>query len=382
MIIEIRKDIIDKAVDKSTNENLYVDFLRCMVVCAKHGKHIVYVPCLYENRDLEKRLKGGILSKKEFAILNYAGSECGEEIKRLLKIVKIKAIVSDKKITHEGDCKIIEVSLVSNKDVECYEESHIITENINDFKFYRYVCYYFQRKFKLQNCDVCAYSLMGGGITTADVFKKEISERQHLTMAIVDSDKKWPKDNLGSSAKQMKDIVAEIESYKPYYGDYYVLKRFPEIENLIPHIIVKNCSETNPLEDLDLTDKYQYYDMKCGVKMMNLFDNGMYKYWKNILGNLPAFEKRDEIKMKCHNRQSYKDEIKANNCNEILPGYGKDLLIKVLKTNYNDYEGFNPQNYDLGRVDDKSLTPMQKEEWGELGRVIFSWTCAMKSRPL
>ena len=98
----------------------------------------------------------------------------------------------------------------------------------------------------------------GGGSDFGNALKNDSILSDNFIFAIADSDKCYPNDKIGKTAKSIKFL-----GHNRYNADYYILLNVSEIENLIPIKLVKKYnSDIACLRDSDLS----YFDFKEGLK--------------------------------------------------------------------------------------------------------------------
>lgn len=224
MLIEIKEDIIQAALhqkDMSTNEPL--DLLVHMALCAKRGKHIVWVPSLDNDRNLRKDL-GLLMTGSNVKALCYAANKHPQDI-NVLKSKFLRIVLTYKSIHSRN---LIVVNPSHEKDFEPYTETFLLVENLIDADFFRIALKYYCSISRLNNGYCCSYySLMGGGATSAQVLKREVQLRRHLCLAISDSDKCTPTSKTGQTGS---DLLALVSSH-PFNCQVYVMDKVREIEN-------------------------------------------------------------------------------------------------------------------------------------------------------
>lgn len=376
MYIEIANDIVEDAIVKATGDvNDSLELLTLFALNAQKGKHLVHVPCLHNNPSKVKILTN-IMGRSHVDFLRQS-----ERI--YYQLAKVKELVSKYiVITFEkqsNDSKAIVINPIIERRFEAYNETHVITENILDSIFFKYLVKFFLRENAIRYCNICFYPVMGGGDTTADVLKHEIEDRRFLCLVITDSDRKYPDSEYGQTALKIKEVM---DRYNPFHCDMYIMNQVMEVENLIPFGVVKKAASNSGFSQVFEKDA-SFYDMKCGLTLNWLFDDKVYDYWsKQFYQGEIDFKQRNEAKNHSSNRKSYQSYIESKNFKkQLTPGFGFDLLQRCT----NEFDG-NGQlldahiKNDLMNVTPKDLTTFQLNEWLEIGRVLFSWTCGMSQR--
>ena len=382
MFIEINEDIIRDAIEKKDlPANTAKDLLIQMALCAKQGKHIVSVPCFLNNKAYCKSISE-LIGKSYFSALDYFNHK-RSGYGAVLSYLSVRGY-----ITYE------ETSVLPNNSIRiiphqqyCFEpwvETHVLTENLVDSSFYIHLAYYYFNNVILGgrkcNFDLCYkfYPLMGGGVTIEKVFQGEIRRAQHFCLAIADSDKKWDGDsNVGDTAQKMLDL---IKKENPFNCRLYVMSKVREIENLIPKkFVVKFGDNTGFINIFNFNPSY--YDMKIGLSLSELYHNKVYKYWKDMFNTPALFIERNNIRQRSQNKKDYDKAVKGKA--PLKKGFGSSLLSLVVgDIDYkSDLKKYNPKMQDsLFHVIPNELTAEQQEEWKNIGREMFSWTCCLKAK--
>lgn len=369
MLIQIEENIINGAIG---GEEKCINFLRLMAHCAEVGKHVVYVPCLKKRQKIYMDLSR-VLTNVEVGLLSYVSAKYSMDFSTIYDNVNIYAIISADDVFSDiidGDKNVIKINLRNINRFEAFEETHLITENLLDAEFYKYLCFYFQRKNILADCNVVYFSVDGGGSTIGEVYQYEINLQNHFCLAIVDGDKIYPRDVIkpSSTAGKLKKIHTDNCDKQPFYCSHYILEDVSEIENLIPFKLLESYFIKKGFWDFK-KEFLPFYDLKYGLTYMKLFDENATRYWKHFFDD-KIFKFRDSAKSCYGNQKKYCETIRG--CEPIKPGLGEKLLKNILGTKSNQDV--------LNRISEGDLCEEQKKVWEELGQLIFSWTCAVKPK--
>lgn len=356
MFIEIAQDIFDEILNAGQNKQSALDVLEQLCYAYKYRKHIVFIEHI--NATLIGQLHACCGDRKMiFHFLSQLNSK-KRDIKALKNYLCITALVTFKKDTSiEANCIVINPN--QKPRFEFWEETHFLTENLSDSKFYKCIVKYYLRNSKIDNrASFKFYPLNGGGGTTKDILQYEKDCEEHFCLAIADSDKKFHAGNIGQTA----DGVCSICNDTPFNCSFYILNNVSEIENLIPLGILKMHSNTQQKNFLDQGYDLSYYDIKEGKMYYRLFDEACYNYWRPILNGLD-WSVIDQGR-NTSDYESYK--IDVNNL-PPLPNWGKTILNDIINDSHNFllYENVN--------INDLSIN--QRIEWNHLGQLIYSWTC-------
>lgn len=369
MWIEVKDDVLERAYrDKDLALNTAADFLRDLSIAVRKHKHVVYVPGLIDQQ---------IFSKTEEVIGQQYTNYLHRSLVNRMDAGRIKSLVNKRVIvSFRDDLLLAENDILVNPDVDirldCYHETHVITENLADSTFYRFLINYYCRENNITNWKSCFYPLMGGGATSAKVLEAEIELQQHFAFAIADSDKRYPTDEdlSQTTASKMQRVIDEKT---PRLCGLYVMKHVAEIENLIPHKYLREHPEySEESHEKVFTRTPDYYDIKKGYNLRSFWRDDILNYWK---GQFPEINvtKRDELKAMYDKKENYDAAAKrlAPEFNKMIDTcWGNSVLSDIIATKNLD---------DVATVD---LTPNQQEEWRTIGHHLFSWTCCMRDGDL
>jgi hypothetical protein len=131
----------------------------------------------------------------------------------------------------------------------------------------------------------------GGGIRIADNFEHFVKNEQGLLLCIVDTDRKFPADNLGGTASAVKNVYNQ-----GYPKSNLLLLDVHERENLIPFSVFKGIYENNESHDGDLRAGFEslnvisgdpvalsFFDVKKGLVCKKATRDLNFKnYWDNF----------------------------------------------------------------------------------------------------
>lgn len=374
MYIEVGEDILQNAIDKKGfDRNMSRDVLIFMALCAMNGKHYVVVPSLSKKQNLRDEIEQ-LIGRDYVTMLNYSMDVRNRQRTSMLKEkVCIRALLTINRETTVQNGVIV-INLLEQKRFEPWSETFILTENLMDSDFYNYLIRYYKSKEGITNCNECYHALMGGGVTISKVMRREIHAAQHFCLAIADSDKKSPDGEIGETSKELLDQITSI----PFNCGVYVMNKVMEIENLIPMKLVIVYGDKAGYKEIFASDKDpSFFDMKKGLSLKCLYNDKVYKYWKNLITDETArFKERDEKIKNCATPKSYNDKVR--DLKPIKKGFGDKLLANLL-------EGENIQSPQksavlMCQITDRDLTCFQQEEWYAIGKQMFGWTCAVKAR--
>lgn len=365
MLIDVATDIVERAIQyKSKSNNDALIFLQELALAVRRGKHIVRVACL-DDTVLRDKLKT-LMTANEVSLLMYSQHD-RSKYRAIESLLQLKAYCSYGKAPKPNSewSTIIHINPDERQRFEIEEETHVIGENLLDSVFYEYVRQYYAQKNRIRNSSSCYLGRMGGGRTTESLVLDEIRKAQHFCLIITDSDLKYKGDTeIGSTAQSIKEIM---DAHNPFNCKFYSMKSVREVENLIPATILTSYAD-GKLKTV-LSFDYSFYDLKKGLDFCSLRKAGQCDYWKSLYGCAVDFTEFDAVSADYPNY----DDFKRHGIGKtVLPGFGKDLLKNVLST--------GKIKKQLATVQEKGLTPAQKIEWEQIGKLMFNWTCALPAK--
>lgn len=370
MFIEVADDIVQDAVNSVSYEvNQSLDVLQALALAVMYGNHIVYVPYLKKEKAREEF--GSLLGKRLLAMLGHYRTNI-QDTGYIMRRIHTKIVVSYASPTIENGIRIIHINPRTLQAFAFYEKTFLLTENLLDAEFYKKIfLFYKKRILDMNSGNSCAfYPLMGGGATSAKVLEGEILQRQHLCLAIADSDKYYPDDKEGQTAGNMRAV---LNSYPTDLCHLYVMKNVREIENLIPHRLLKETPNhnTNYNEKMAAIDM-DYYDIKCGISVKSMYKDKVCDYWRQQFHD-KDFSEVDTLKKQHPQQRAYMEQAKLlpRERNVIVDiSWGASVLNSVVDT----------LGHKLSEIQTEDLTPNQEKEWKAIGSLLFDWTCSFKPK--
>lgn len=368
MLIEVKEDIIADAINaKPVGANDAITLLSELAIAARKGKHIVYVPCISVDSELQNNLQK-VLSKSDYHFLK-ASQRNRSDFQCIINALDTKVICTYSR-NIQSDSKWQRIIHYNPKDYssfEIFEETHLLCENLDDVNYFHYLSKYYCRLHRIQNSKICFLGLMGGGNTTAKVLEQECKSIQHLCLVITDSDYQYPVDSsnalseLGDTAQKVNDIVIK---YKNQFCQFYHMRCVSEVENLIPTKILSTVKPVNPSQKSILDSDFSFFDIKKGLTFLQLRNTNVYSHWKKL--NCIELTSFDQFS------KSHTDEKDFKEKGVLISGWGSTILSDVLTE--------DKCKSLLKEVSQSDLTVPQQKEWENIGKLIYNWTCVLPIR--
>lgn len=243
------------------------------------------------------------------------------------------------------------------------QKAKIVSENPLDSDFLKIIASHYAKNQDLSRCAINFIPINGGGGSTKDIFYRSI-ENNEITFCFVDNDKKHPKAPFGGTSNHFlgpRTIKSGIVKILDVH----------EIESLVPidtiervleslNLIARKRDTLNFFKEICEVDESAkfYFDHKKGFSLKTAWDldNAHGDYWRSIIKKIKSKPQCECIALKhCRCPSSCFD----------LAGFGDGLLSNTIKY---IHEG-NLRQYK------PPLTPKLNEQWNELGRSFFSWSC-------
>ena len=373
MLIEVRRDILDQAInDANSSTNDAAIFLSEVALAVKRGKHIVYVPALNGDIDLSTNLKK-VIGKNAVALLQSSQRD-RSKFWALTDRLNTKAVCSYDEVTPEGNfTKVIHIDPSRMMGFEIGVETHVIGENISDVTMFDILFDYYASSHRLKDVSRCFYPLMGGGDTTCKVYENECEYQHHFCLVITDSDFKLPceegkeLENLENESTAGK-VLCVHNKYQSPVSVFYPMRYVSEIENLIPKDIYKEYGFNNK-QSIVLDHDYSFYDLKKGLDFYRLRKPEHYDYWTTVYAGDADFSEFDSLSAQHETFASFRDAAKGK---FVLPGWGYDILKNILDT--------STLVKSMRKTKRADLSESQHKEWIKIGEIMFNWTCALEPR--
>lgn len=359
MFIYVTKEISSSAINIANNSSiigsLSVNCILQLGLAAFRGHHYVHIESFHK-----KEIQNNI--RKIVPPEYYSGLEkcSGTQSLSLLSSLDVLGVIAFKEETFKAiklkfDQKnIIRINPKEVNSLELSEETHLLTENLNDGQFYNILA---KRHLRFKhgirtNDSICYLKRNGGGGTLGKVYEAEVKSKNHFCLAIVDSDKRHPDSKYGNTA----NTLTEFHNNNDHpFSEIYVMSKVTEIENLIPNGILKDhAGENHNLQYLTGKD-LSYYDIKKGLTAGMLKYPRCNDYWKGII-----------TECKIETPDFYKSKDSSF---QVIRGWGDDILNNILSLNDNHKK--------LHNIKDGELSDSQKHEWDRISKTIVNWCIAI-----
>lgn len=365
MYIEISREVVTFA---EHNNRYAIEMLEKLALAVKYNKHIVFTGLRLLDRIL-KIDSLDALTKNQYSKIRNRYSTIGALIHKL----DFRAVV----LMSGENCRTKRRILINSakaEKLEVYEECHLLTENLQDGEFFDYLVKEYTKKLGTSS-SFCYMPQMGGGSTIAKVYKMEIERGQHFCLSILDSDKRYPKCGKGDTYSLLKKVDKD-----KYLGDkdgsdgqyafncsYYVMDELRELENLIPHEVLKTMSDIKDTPLMQMSFDMSYHDMKDGLlaRKVNIGDyqtylDGLFSFDQSIVENIDFCAAYRQQCCSCK-----EDFDKDCGKWKIVEGLGSNIMKMVLETAKDA----------MKQTDFSKLSASQQKEWENIGKKVFEWCC-------
>ncbi len=365
MFIEISRELVTAA---ERNNHHAVEMLIRLSYAIKYQKHIVFAGV----KLLERIINLACLDKHEkqpFIKVKRHYSAIGG----LSRKIDFRAVILMNGNNSRTKNRILINAQHADK-IEIYEESHVLTENLQDCEFFKYLVREYVKTLGHQS-PIEYMPQLGGGATTAKVYKMEIDRGQHFCVAILDSDKKYPSCGYGDTFKTLKkedkDQYLGIDGKDGQYAfncSYYVMDSLRELENLIPLDVLNSIARVRQMPLMKLNFDMSFHDMKEGLLACKITDNLYQRYLDSLFSFDPSIVNEIDFCASyyrlCENKAEYERDCGRK---KIVEGLGNKIMEHVLGEARQALE-----NNDFSR-----MTNSQQTEWTNIGKKIFEWCCCV-----
>ncbi|HPT71596.1 MAG TPA: hypothetical protein PLE74_04885 [Candidatus Cloacimonadota bacterium] len=365
--------VLDKSlctIDDTQIESLHI-CLRNLRDAYFNRYHIVQIddPSLRELLDI---LKDGPLL--DFITILISNLTNRINPSQLSHVAYVKNIKRDEvhRIVNNGTTKI-ELSYLNFRNPTSSRETNLLCEFKEDGDFYKSVVNYYRKANNLAHLFFKFSSLNGGGSSICKIYKTR-DEKDRFCLCISDSDKKTPHDEIGPTARCIKQIP---ENEIHIMSHLQVNENFQEIENLFPLSLLHDFSSEDNLKRtfnlLKLLDDQKhaaisFFDLKEGLYLSSIKSCTILEYWENVLRTL-----KYEVDI------PNKKKLEKNKTNPLLPQRfhykGKKLFFAGYQPKKDKQKKLDQIKLKLIKgIDQSTIDTFNVKNYDELGKLIFSWS--------
>ncbi len=319
MVIELTDTLLEYSLDE---ENRLINSLTNLLISYYEGNHIIMAtPAIcdvFASKLTDLRAKEA---------LNHVSKNLyhGYEVRWRIKVVLKNA----NELNYEMDYTRFEKS-------QSVQPTFFICENLADIDFYIYLTKYYNPTVELRSINT-----PGGGDTTCEIFSYH-RRRSCFTLAIVDSDIKFPGGRIGTTAEKCQKKSKHFKA-----NSCLIILPCHEVENMLPHSFFIEFSSTavkrflQKLKICDKLDILKFYDIKNGIIKEHLENFPEYKLFAEELYCSVYGKKKGK-----HSFQQFYDSKSSKD--KIFPAINPKALDKFLKEKPQFYSDlFEPERREV-----------------------------------
>lgn len=252
-------------------------------------------------------------------------------------------------------------------DERLFSSNNLLCEHVEDAKLYKWGSQFYLSS-ECRNVRINVTPQLGGGNTIKDDARNYHNQKQ-FTLCILDSDRHFPKSDVGQTAKEFIDMYNQIQS--PFLW-YYILEAH-EIENIIPFCVLfmsnaitgklYQCLQKLDFKDETISNFFKFLDCKKGFKPSDL--RRINKDYPRVLNDIISLlvtlgAKRSRIDSEL--RKSYNPHCDSSFINVHNNG-SLDNSSRFVEENECGEDMF-------------ILHPFQKHDWQNISRKVWAIGCA------
>ena len=358
--------------------------LENLAIARREGKHLV----VGRGTSLRSLANWGRLSDQCRATLRQAASRSTEEMGlagELAIRVVVKSSASGSSVAGSEGQRVVTVPLRFFSDSRSVQPSRILGESLGDADLYITLGEYFGRESGRQGLLVALEPVGGGGSATASVYEREQRASAGFCICIVDSDRDYPCDEVGDTAREVLD---RDDSAKPYCAVY--IPNVRTAENLLPHRILEAIAYSNIRNKSGPIPERQ--EIARRIQKLAEGDEPEVRLWMPLKLQEPV---RFESILKLATREDSKAywggwAVDVGRCCEVagicrVPsrccrsgGCTCEVLPTakgMLKTGVEFLQELSPQKLSEVVTSDEVV----RAEWMRIGRLTFSWGCSKRA---
>lgn len=380
MLIQITDRLVALAEVSGPLQQKAKEVLEFLDITHRLGKHFIFIGQFH----LFDRIRQ--LGIRADSLVDLESSYTFD--KQIADTFRWRVEINDSPQSYRDDSAgVITISLNDIPHFQLYSDTFVIGEHLNDVIFFEQVLSYYMMK-NSYSISTSFHKILGGGSTTSEVFKHEQSLKQSFVLCISDSDYAFPGAALGDTAKAIKKVW-QANSVDAFCSYYYHFKHVGEVENLIPlslyHQYCNRCSEDmldkcNKIERVvkDNPNSFHYIDLKEGISAHTIDKHSRSRYFfdwlKPICPDIESSYLADKEEIENH-VPPYGSEDKKKKMKSVkyLSGMGHSILDNVLK---------NFTKEDVLKAMSADASDQQKEEYEQIGSLLYNWCCAREKTRL
>lgn len=281
--------------------------------------------------------------------------------------------------------KAVFVSLMQLQE-KSLSSTVLLGENLDDCNFYQILALYYSRKNNILGYWCNCETENGGGSTTSQAFENMVYHNHRFCLCIADSDKHYahPNAKKGTTICALNRVNKKIQNEGKGKFCGLLPLQVMEVENLIPYsllerifsheavckeglAILKSMVNTFPQDE---SNPALYYDLKKGLRIKDCakcVHTPLAEYWRKVFENI-----QDEIVTQYDNysEEEYTALSKAEKDCCVRKGLQQQEILSKSVRYIND-------TY----VQKESIQTLEPDEylvkiWDNIGRTVFTWTCA------
>lgn len=253
-------------------------------------------------------------------------------------------------------------SFTSSESTSC---THLIGEDENDGRLYGHILNWFKRRENI-SANTSYSNINGGGRNTNRTFTTHIGQG-HISVCIVDNDRRYPNANEGETARTCRSVVSSLPLSRLKVIDVL------EIENLIPKDIIDNLEWTvaNQKNKVEFDDLYEnipdkemlrYVDLKSGYTKHREYSHNY--QWVDFA----KYCCECNISIPEEKRNNFDEAFQNAPVNEIfMHGLSRTLHREALEY-LDSHPDYSPADF----------LQFQLDEWREIGQLTLN-TCICRN---
>lgn len=396
MLIEIDESLkkyIEENISKLNESSKEIETLEEIARSYYKEKHII----IGKREVLLYFSKLHLLGQKVRNIYNNLYNNVSQYYKvyknQFIVYVKILSNENQFKKTIEDNKHVYEVPIEYFYDNAFLTETALVTENLRDAWLYKAMVKKYIKETIDINLQIELEYINGGGADSYTTYEEEIKKNK-LVLCIVDSDKKFPQDKIGNTAKNVDSIYKKYEKNK--ITRVYKLG-VREKENLVPPSFYILCTHTGndkalkrllniEKEGAEACEFLKYMDMKHGIKIDTLKEGDYKNYLDKIIEDYQGLigcdgdeetvqDNKHILGIGSKAIETFREEILEDNLDNILKEKEKEKEEHNSPSIESEIEILKEKKLKKQKLF-AYLPEYIEEEWYDLCNIILAWGCA------